>query len=112
GAFMTVCQITRNDAQRRIATVLTGKQDPGPSGAGKTGPGPGLVEPPQDLLPDLVQMAHDQIIAHIQARFAGHALSRLVEAVLEADGWVTKNSPPGADGGVDILAGRGMLGLE
>ena len=29
-----------------------------------------------------------------------------------AEGWVTKFSPPGADGGVDILAGRGSLGLE
>lgn len=25
---------------------------------------------------------------------------------------MTKNSPPGADGGVDILAGRGPLGLD
>jgi restriction system protein len=35
-----------------------------------------------------------------------------VEAVLRADGWITKLSPPGADGGVDILAGRGSLGLD
>jgi len=32
--------------------------------------------------------------------------------VLKADGWVTKVSPAGADGGVDILAGRGSLGLD
>jgi len=31
---------------------------------------------------------------------------------LRADGWVTKASPPGADGGVDILGGRGSLGLD
>ena len=42
----------------------------------------------------------------------GHALADLVNAVLLADGWVTKPSPPGADGGVDILAGRGSLGLD
>ena len=63
-------------------------------------------------LPDLSQLAHDQIVAHIQARFKGHALADLVDAVLRADGWVTKPSPPGADGGVDILAGRGSLGLD
>jgi restriction system protein len=61
---------------------------------------------------DLGQLAHDQIVAHIQSRFAGHALSALVDAVLRADGWMTKVSPPGADGGVDILGGRGPLGLD
>ena len=35
-----------------------------------------------------------------------------MDAVLQADGWVTRISPPGADGGVDILAGRGSLGLD
>jgi len=44
--------------------------------------------------------------------FSGHALAELVAAVLKAEGWVTKISPPGADGGVDILAGRGTLGLD
>ena len=51
-------------------------------------------------------------MAHIQARFAGHALADLVDAGLRADGWETTASPPGADGGVDILAGRGSLGLD
>ena len=31
GAFMTVCNISRNDAERRVAAVLTGKPDPGPA---------------------------------------------------------------------------------
>ena len=57
-------------------------------------------------------MAHDQIVARIQSRFKGHEMSRLVDAVLRADGWMTKVSPPGPDGGVDILAGRGSLGLD
>ena len=39
-------------------------------------------------------------------------MTRVVDAVLQADGWVTTVSPPGADGGVDILAGRGSLGLD
>ena len=57
-------------------------------------------------------MAHDQIVARIQSRFSGHALTDLVDAVLQGEGWVTKVSPPGPDGGVDILAGRGSLGLD
>jgi restriction system protein len=114
GAFMTVCNVSRNDAERRVAAVLAGKPDPGPAVTldkpKKPGGAPRTVEPEE--MPDLGQLAHDQIVAHIQTRFAGHALATLVDAVLRADGWVTKLSPPGADGGVDILGGRGPLGLD
>ncbi len=111
GAFMTVCTITRNDAMKRIAAVFAGHSDPGYMPViGKT-TNPEAAEA-DDAPLDLGQAAHDQIVAHIQSRFSGHGLSRLVEAVLNADGWVTKLSPPGADGGVDILAGRGSLGLD
>lgn len=114
GAFMTVCNISRNDAEKRVLAVLMGKSDPGPSAAldkpKKIGATPPELEPEE--LPDLAQRAHDQIVAHIQTSFAGHALAALVDAVLRADGWVTKVSPPGADGGVDILGGRGPLGLD
>ena len=113
GAFMTVCNISRNDAERRVTAVAEGKLDPGPSASidPQVTQMPGLVELPE-VLPDLSQLAHDQIVAHIQARFSGHALADLVNAVLRADGWVTRPSPPGPDGGVDILAGRGSLGLD
>ncbi len=112
GAFMTVCNISRNDAARRVVAVLEGKPDPGPS----TSQTP--IEPSEqtadqtDAIPDLTQMAHDQIVARLQSRFTEHALTWLVDAVLKVDGWVTRVSPPGPDGGVDILAGRGSLGLD
>ena len=113
GAFMTVCNISRHGAERRVAAVAEGKPDPGPLAPFdvEVTPVPNLKEQ-SDGPPDLSQLAHDQIVAHIQARFSGHALADLVNAVLRADGWVTKLSPPGADGGVDILAGRGSLGLD
>lgn len=113
GAFMTVCNITRNGAEHRVAAVLAGKPDPGytPS-PGKVPRLENVVGDAEDASLDLGQAAHDQIVAHIQSRFSGHGLARLVDAVLTAEGWVTKLSPPGADGGVDILAGRGSLGLE
>ena len=113
GAFMTVCNISRNDAARRVAAVLEGKGDPGasvPTGT-KTKESP-PTEDQAEAVPDLVQMARDQIVARIQSRFSGHGLTRLVDAVLKVEGWVTKVSPPGPDGGVDILAGRGSLGLD
>ena len=109
GAFMTVCNISRNEAARRVAVVLDGKPDPGPSVLPKK-----LIPPtPTDeSVSDLSQMAHDQIVAQIQSRFTGHAMVGLVDAVLQSDGWETAVSAPGPDGGVDILAGRGSLGLD
>ena len=62
--------------------------------------------------PDVEQLARDQILAHIERYFKGHELSRLVDAVLQAEGYITKFSPPGPDGGVDILAGHGALGFD
>ncbi len=112
GAFMTVCNITRNQAEERVAAVLAGKPDPG------------LKAPdnkPEKTLPssdsdqaniNLAEMAHDQIVRKIEEHFRGHDLASLVGAILQAEGWVTQVSPPGADGGVDIFAGRGSLGLD
>ena len=113
GAFMTVCNISRNDAARRVAAVLEGKGDPGPSvPTGTTTKESPPTEDQAEAIPDLVQMAQDQIVARIQSRFSGDGLTRLVDAVLRVQGWGTKVSPPRPDGGVDILAGRGSFGLD
>ena len=113
GAFMTVCNVSRNDAVQRVEAVLEGKPDPGPIVSLEKTAKELQSEPDQtETQSDLAQLAHDQIVAQIQSRFAGHALARLVDAVLQADGWVTNVSPPGPDGGVDILGGRGSLGLD
>jgi len=114
GAFMTVCNISRNDAERRVAAVLEGKADPGFQGeAAKQAKIPTQpIGTGDSESVDLSELAHDQVVAHIQSRFSRHMLAQLVDAVLKADGWVTKFSPPGPDGGVDIFAGRGSLGLD
>ena len=111
GAFMTVCNISRNDAVHRVQAILGGKPDPGPT-VSLPSKGSESGDDQTETLPDLAQLAHDQIVKQIQSRFVGHDLTRLVNAVLQADGWVTTVSPPGPDGGVDILAGRGTLGLD
>ncbi len=115
GAFMTVCNITRHDAERRVAAVLGGKPDPGPAVGLEQSVKQAAVAPTEESVEgvgDLLRVAEDQIVAHIQSRFAGHTLAKLVDAVLQVDGWVTRVSTPGPDGGVDILAGRGSLGLD
>ena len=77
GAFMTVCQIKRNDAETRIRAVLDGKPDP----LVVTAPLGGDDASPDDMeaLPDLNEYAADQIRAFIGRKFKGHELSRLVE---------------------------------
>jgi restriction system protein len=106
GAFMTVCQIQRNQAEERIRAVLAGNADPGaPSGEEAD------AEDGGERSLDIEQAAGDQILEHIQRNFSGHKLATLVDAVLKAEGYLTRVSPPGPDGGVDILAGTGPMGF-
>lgn len=103
GAFMTVCQISRNDAENRVKKLL--EKERFPSDVDKE---PEVGEETVDI----EQYARDQIEKHIGRKFRGHELARLVDAVLHAQGYVTKVSPPGRDGGVDILAAAGALGFD
>lgn len=61
--------------------------------------------------PDLEELARDQIARTIEAKFKGHDLTRLVEAVLQAQGYTTYRSSEESDGGADILAGAGPHGF-
>ena len=61
---------------------------------------------------DIETYAQDQIKKYIDRKFKGHGLARLVDAILQAQGYTTRVSPPGPDGGVDILASGGFLGFD
>lgn len=106
GSAMTVCKITRNDAENRIKALLSGKSTatPIPSVSG-------LDNEIDDSL-DLEQIARDQITDTITQIFKGHKLAHLTAAVLQAQGYKLRVSPEGPDGGVDIIAGKGPLGFE
>jgi restriction system protein len=106
GAFLTVCQIERNNAEPRIRAILDGKSDRAPEEPESDAGGEGRAET------DIEDVARDQIRTQIVQQFKGHEMARLVEAVLQAEGYETLRSPPGPDGGVDILASRGPLGLD
>lgn len=117
GAFMTVCEISRNNALDRVKAVLATGKDPG-DGSTPDLPGKTLVnlgdetEEASDQPIDLTQIARDQIEKRIASVFVGHDFTNLVAAILRAQGYQTRVSPPGADNGVDIVAGSGPLGLE
>jgi len=114
GAFLTICEITRNSALERVRAVVQTGSDPGPTLGSQ-----GRIKPvaadedleAQDYAPDIEDIANQQITSLIKAEFAGHALADLVAEILRVEGYKTRVSPPGADGGVDILAAGGILGL-
>ena len=114
GAFLTICEIKRNSAVERVKAVLETGVDPG-SLLGKQGHGPQPVaddgSEADDYQTDIEDIANQQIISLIKSEFAGHALADLVAEIMRVEGYTTKVSPPGPDGGVDILAAGGTLGL-
>lgn len=64
-----------------------------------------------DTSVDLETDATNRIIKFIEQNFSGHPLTDIINDILIAKGYVTKVSPPGADGGVDIIAGPSPFGL-
>jgi len=109
GAFMTICQVQRNDAENRIkALVKAGWQ------RSNLPPSPPYTSPDAETgqeFPDLEVLARDQLIALIERKFKGHAMERLVEGILKAQGYSTWRTPGGADGSMDILAAPDSLGF-
>ncbi|MDF1807105.1 restriction endonuclease [Hyphomonas sp.] len=116
GAFLTVCEVTRNEALRRVQAVLETGQDPGPK-TGLPQVAPRAISEIDDTpdaseaFTDIEDLANQQIIALIKSEFAGHGLAQLVAEILRSEGYTTRVSPPGPDGGQDILAAGGSLGL-
>jgi len=120
GSAMSIFSPSKNDAVARLDHLLTHGADPGhaislaPHGggapAGNTGAEADVDAP--ELATDIEQVAADQITARIAEDYAGHGLATLVTALLTAEGYVCTQSPPGPDGGIDIIAGRGPLGLD
>lgn len=115
GAFLTVCQVQRNDAERRLTHVLNGGRDPG----AELKP---LVSAVVDLEEveagaetagvDIETVSLDGIRTRLIETFQSHNLSILTAAILRARGLQCVVSPPGPDKGIDIVAGGGPLGLD
>lgn len=112
GAYTTICEIRRNDAERRVReklrqgfpalTMTSPSVRDDDSELGVDSDGEGI---------DLARVARDQIARHIERHFKGHGMARLVAAILEAQQYETFVSPEGPDKGIDILAAPGPLGF-
>lgn len=115
---MTVCRMARNDAEARVRAMA--KAGWRTQAAGVTAPTPGQKGKPvsSDQPPvieehfDVERSARDQITKLVLARFKGHGMAELVGAILRAQGFSTHISPPGPDGGIDILAAPGTFGFS
>ncbi len=108
GAFMTICRIERNDAEKRFRKMSA-------AGWKATATSPLMIETSEGLETeggvDLEQLARDQIAKMIIQKLQGHGLVTLVRAVLDAQGYTTYMSREGPDKGIDILAAPGPLGF-
>jgi len=107
-APMTICKVERNNAELRVKRLIGKRLDAGENRA--------LDETTENIESEgtieIERYAKDQIVKFINAKFKGHNLTRLVDAILMAQGYVTRRSPEGPDGGIDILAAGGSLGFE
>ncbi|EWS82324.1 hypothetical protein BF93_11990 [Brachybacterium phenoliresistens] len=121
GSALTIFSPSRNNAVARLEHVLATGEDVGSAtmpSARQPAPTAHTADSPTDVVdepesqPDIADIAQDQISSKIAEEFSGHGFAHLVAALLEAEGFDVDEAPPGADGGIDITAGRGLLGVE
>ncbi|GAA4386019.1 restriction endonuclease [Tsukamurella soli] len=120
GSALSTFSPSRNHAAARLEHLLNAGEDPGAplvgTGAGSTSSvshsGEDDVVDEPETRPDVAELARDQITTRIGEEFSGHGFAHLVAELLRAEGFETDEAPPGPDGGIDITAGRGLLGLE
>jgi len=107
GAFMTICQISRNDAEQRIMKMVDKTATTKPTTA----------EPDIDAILneeeiDIEKSARQEISDRLIAKYKGHGIAKIIAAILEAKGYTTLISSAGSDKGMDILASQGALGFD
>lgn len=118
GATLAIFSPSRNHAAERLLAMVQTGIDPGiPNAVLTSASSPASMlaseeEVTAELVPNVEELAMDQISKLIAQEFTGHGLADLVTQILIAEGLHAVSSPEGADGGIDIIAGKGALGLE
>lgn len=105
GSALTLFRIKNHDSEFRDA--LRSELPPVPTD-------PAVEEIAEDQ-PDaqrITDFTRDHIVKVLSSEMKGHPFATFIARLLDAMGYVTQVSPPGADGGVDIVASRDPLGLE
>ncbi len=116
GAFSTICEMRRNDAACRLEQLAKNGVDPGarldPDTPSSSDTADSEVVDTLTTLIDIVEQSRTLVMARVREQFSGHAMEHLVAAVLRANGFMCEVVPEGPDGGIDIYAGKGPLGLD
>lgn len=99
GAYMTFCESHAMKAEERVKQIATGKKPAVEKG-----------EDEEDLR-NIEEDSLDQITDFISMNFKWHEHEDLIASILKAQGYETTISPKGPDGGIDITASKGSLGL-
>lgn len=122
GSLLSIFAPSKNHAVERLWALLETRSDPGQVSfmdrlvvPGKQKPislpeSDGVDEP--ELQVDIDETARDQITARVAEEFYGHGLETLVAAILRAEGFTCTVAGGSTDGGIDIIAGRGILGMD
>lgn len=108
GAFMTVCRITRNDAERRIREMSENDWQVQTRSVSSFGD---ADDTDSDSQTNLEEAIYDSIAKYIIRKFQGYKMEDLIEEILIAKGFTVYHSKPGADGGKDLLAAGGEMGF-
>ena len=121
GAFSTICQIQRNDAEHRLRVCMSGTADPGarvghgavmaPSSSRTVLQGEETDEAVEAPV-DVARYAADAIASRLIEAYSGHKMEGLIADLLRSAGYVCNEHGEGTDDGIDIVAGKGILGLE
>lgn len=113
GAGMTVCEMERNDGEKRIRAMAKKGWHamlalPTPSGIALSD----LSTDDEEAQIDLEQQPRDATVKVIIQKCKSHGMACMVEAVLKAQGFTTYLSPEGPDNGIDILAAGGSFAFD
>ena len=118
GSLLTVSQPGAPNAEARIAGIANAFLGDDSIGEPAATPAIGAESSGDDSRDteffeevDIDQEIRDRIVARLRQKFAGTRLEYLVASILEAAGYVVLQTRKGADGGVDVLAGKGDLGF-
>jgi restriction system protein len=101
GSAMSLFQI-RNYADEFLAAI-EGKAAPAPVAKDET---------IAAVAADIDETTHDFVVKRLAQETKGHPFAHFVGHLLATMGYKTRISPPGSDGGVDIVAHKDELGFE
>ena len=113
GSQLTLSQPGAPNAESRIGHTVSIYLETVPADLALTSENTAVADDNADFQEEIVleQEIKDRIIARLRQKFAGDRLEHLVASILRASEYQVLRTRKGADGGIDILAGKGDLGF-